>query len=155
MNFILVVFTALILSSCADTKTSRPADMPLEMCSGGEGCAIVGGAMLLFQVATTPTSTTRRKSAPSIVGRCEVLIIDEKSKEKPIPQPCSQVLLNIRQKGEDIRDAWIDGFDFEIGHLKSGVYDLEAYSEQFDTRAKLKGVRTGSELKIELRLNKR
>jgi hypothetical protein len=154
-NLIVVISVAFAVSACAGAKTSRPQDMPLEMCSGGEGCAVVGGAMLLFHAATTPTSTTRRKTAPAIFGRCEVLIQDEKSKAKPVPQPCSQVLLKIRQNGQDIRDAWVDGFDFEIGQLKSGKYDIEAYSEQYDVRAKLKDIKTGTDLKIELRLSKK
>lgn len=139
-------------------QKTEPSALSATTCngSGDAGCAIYAGALLLFSAAATPTSTTLKRSrSQSLFGRCEVLLVDESSTSRPLPKPCSQVLIKIRQGGVDVRDAWIDEFEFEIGHLKPGKYDLEAYSETYDARAKLNQVSTGTYLRLEIRLPKR
>jgi hypothetical protein len=109
---------------------------------------------LLPHVLNAPgTGGERTLNSKSLFGRCEVKVYQEGKAGKVTKiKPCSQVLLKIRKNGVDIRQAWVDGFDFDVGGLNPGSYDIEAYSETYNTHATFSSVATGVFMDIEILL---
>lgn len=123
----------------------------------GEACGVVAGALLLITTITAPnTRAEKRHEARSLFGRCEVLVekaTPDPGAAKPIPQACDDVQLFVRGSDGFERRAWVNDFAFEVNGLAKGArYDLEAHSEKYEARSALKAVKTGTYLKITLRI---
>ncbi len=144
----------LLATGCAtDEKIVRPTDTKSELqCSAGSsgdaGCAVFGAVMLFAHAAFAPGSTFRKDSKNSIFGSCVIRLIGPVSETK---QACQDVAIETN----DGRRIWVQGDQFEITGLKSGLYNLEASSETYKAKARLEKVRPGTAVKIELKVDVR
>lgn len=144
----LLVF--LILAGCVSNSPKNATDNsnhnPSSMNCSGTECAIGAGAMLLISVLVSPpkggAAAERKQAKSSISGYCE---LQEPGKSKP----CQGVLLTLKAPGYS-RKAWIMDNNFEVTGIKAAKFDIEAYSEEYETATTLKNVLVGSQIKIQL-----
>lgn len=145
---IVLALTAVVIG-CASSEEKRSAE-PVVNCSsgqqGGEGCAIIGGLMLIFHAGGNPATSAERRSKNSIYGSCYIIV------GHAAKQSCQDVAIEVN--GGDIKGykVWVQGDHFEITGLKPGRYSLDAYSETYQARARLDKVAAGSSVSIEIKV---
>ncbi len=150
--FLAAILVLTARASESERKEPYQGGSPLQ-CSGhaDAGSAIFSGVMLLIMAGLAPSSHTERESnARTIFGRCE---IRDENEAHPIPKPCFNVELTLRQGRQVGRTVWVQGFEFEIAALnEQAVYNVEAFSESYQAGAALEKIQPGKYLRIEIKI---